>query len=71
MTDRLSACYRAAALAALPLLAACAAHDAQRPPPLEREARHELQLIECQQRAQNRPNEAQLLAECNHPRIGG
>lgn len=53
------------------LLAACAAPDAEGPPPLDEDTRHELELIECQQRARNRPNEAQLMAECNHPRIGG
>jgi len=72
VTDLLHRACSAAAPAALAvLLAACASPDAEGPPPLDHQTRHELEQIECQQRAQNRPNEVQLLAECNHPRIGG
>lgn len=61
----------ATALLLAALLAACATPDAEGPPPLDHETRSELELIECQQRARNRPDEAQRMAECNHPRIGG
>lgn len=72
MTDPTRTLSGAAAPAALVLLlTACAAPDAEGPPPLDPETRSELEMIECQQRAQNRPDEAQRLAECNHPRIGG
>ena len=72
MTESRKRMHRAAAPAALVLLlAACATPDVEGPPPLDHQTRHELELIECQQRAQNRPDEAQRLAECNHPRIGG
>ena len=72
MPDAASAVCRASAAAALALLlTACAAPDAEGPPPLDHETRMELEMIECQQRARNRPDEAQRMAECNHPRIGG
>ncbi|MBY6205118.1 hypothetical protein [Halomonas denitrificans] len=72
MTDPTRTLSGAAALAALVLLlTACAATDTQGPPPLDEDSARSLEMIECQQRAQNRPDEAQRLAECNHPRIGG
>lgn len=71
VTDAGRAVGHAAGAAMALLLIACAAPDAEGPPPSDHDTRYELELIECQQRARNRPNEAQLLAECNHPRIGG
>ena len=72
MTDDLRRAGRAAAPAALVLvLAACAAPDAEGPPPLDEHTRSELEMLDCQRRARNRPDEAQRMAECNHPRIGG